>query len=219
METNNFKTIMIRVEGNRVSEAYAEYCAQSWIGFDLRFYNAVTPENLSDQSGLKFGKRGNRELTDTEKACFYSQYNLWKKCAVENYPILVLEHDAFLEKPEVIKFNPNLEVQFFGQHAMEAVMIHPRFARRLMNYCAENPVTGPMSLVDQLLGFFNKGAQSRFALPHARYMGKLAPVRSVINPEYGTTVDHDGTTADRLKKDGDLFKIVNFQINNDIQQQ
>ena len=207
-----FKTIMIRVKGDPVSEAYAKYCSKSWTGFDLRIYDAVTPDTLHLQSGLTFGTRSNgRELTDTEKACLYSQYNLWKKCAVENIPILILEHDAYLEKPGAIEFNPHLDVQFFGQHAMEAVMFHPRFAKRLVRHCENNAVSGPMNLVDSLLGFFNKGTQSRNARPHARYMGMDAPVKSVIDPNLGTTVDHDGTTADRLRKDGDLFMIRNVQ--------
>jgi len=207
-----FKTRMIRIKDNEISEKYAEYCKGSWDGFDLRFYDAVTPKTLHEQSGLTFGKRGNgRDLTNTEKACLYSQYNLWKKGALENVPILVLEHDAFLEQPSAIEFNPHLMVQFFGQHSMEAVMYHPSFCRLLINYCNSNPVSGPMNLVDELLGFFKKGTQSRHALPHARYQGKLAPVKSVIDPNVGTTVDHFGSTLDRLESgDADLFKLVSL---------
>ena len=207
-----FKTRMIRIKGNEVSEKYAGYCKNSWSGFDLRFYDAITPKTLHEQSGLTFGKRGNgRDLTNTEKACLYSQYNLWKKGAIENVPILVLEHDAFLEKPSAIEFNPHLMVQFFGQHSMEAVMYHPSFCRQLIDYCNKNPVSGPMNLVDELLGFFKKGSQSRHALPHARYQGKLAPVKSVIDPNIGTTVDHFGSTLDRLESgDADLFRLVSL---------
>jgi GR25 family glycosyltransferase involved in LPS biosynthesis len=203
---------MIRIKGNEVSERYAKYCAPSWFGFDIRYSDAVTPETLHEQSGLTFGVRGNgRELTDTEKACLYSQYNLWKKCAIENVPILVLEHDAYLETPEAIEFNKNLYVQFLGQHSMEAVMYHPTFAKILVEHCSKNKISGPMQLVDKLLGYFNKGAQSRYALPHARYQGKFAPVKSVIDPNMGTTVDHNGSTLDRLKSgDADLFNIVNL---------
>ena len=207
-----FKTRMIRIRGNEVSEKYAKYCSRSWFGFDLRYSDAVTPETLHEQRGLTFGIRGNgRELTDTEKACFYSQYNLWKKSAVENVPILVLEHDAWLEKQEPIQYNPHLMVQFFGQHSMEAVLYHPEFSKILVRHCNNNKVSGPMQLVDQLLGFFNKGTQSRHALPHARYQGKLAPVKSVIDPNIGTTVDHEGSTLDRINSgDRDLFKLINL---------
>ena len=53
-----FKTRMIRVKGDKTSEAYANYCKQSWFGFDLRYYDAVTPETLHEQSGLTFGMKG-----------------------------------------------------------------------------------------------------------------------------------------------------------------
>lgn len=211
----NFKTIMIRIKDDPVSKAYAKYCAHSWQGFDIRYYDAVTPDTLDLQSGLKFGKKGKRDLTDKEKACLYSQYNLWKKCAIENRPILILEHDAWLENPGPITFNPHLEVQFFGQHAMEAVMFHPRFAKRLMKHCSKNAVTGPMSLVDGLLGYFNRLSQSRHALPHARYMGRLAPVKSVLDPNIGNTIDHSETVVDRVRNgDGDLFKLIDLRRNN-----
>lgn len=207
-----FKTIMIRMSQDSTSMKYSNICARTWEGFNLRYYEAVTPDTLSEQSGLTFGKRGNgKELTDTEKACFYSQYNLWKKCFTEQIPLLILEHDAYLMKPSVINFNNNLEVQFFGQHAMEAVMFHPRFCQRLLKHVEKNEVTGPMTLVDGLLGYFNVKEQSRYGIPHARYMGKSAPVHSVIDPKLGTTVQHpSGTTRDRLKKDADLFRLVSW---------
>ena len=206
----NFKTRMIRIKGNNVSEKYANYCNKSWFGFDLRYYDAITPETLDKQSGLTFENRKNgRPMTDTEKACLYSQYNLWKKCAIEKVPLLVLEHDAYLMEKGAINFNPYLMVQYFGQHSMEAVMYHPAFCRTLINYCSKNPVSGPMQLVDHLLGYFKISAQSRHSLPHARYQGKFAPVKSVIDPNIGTTVDHNGSTLDRLNSgDRDLFKIV-----------
>lgn len=212
MSLNNFKVRMIRIKGNEVSEKYARYCAGSWFGTNFAMVDAVTPETLSEQSGLTFGIKPNgKELTDTEKACFYSQYNLWVKCARENYPILVAEHDAFLRSPSVINFNPSLEVQFFGQHAMEAVMYSPLFCRRLIDHCSKNEVIGPMNCVDGLLGYFKRNEQSRHALPHARYQGQRAPVVSVIDSRLGTTVEHAGmTTLDRLKDDADLFRVVDL---------
>ena len=212
--STDFKVRMIRVKGNPVSEAYANYCSKSWSGFDFRFYDAVTPDTLQDQKGLTFGTKNGRELTPTEKACFYSQYNLWKKCAIENKPILVLEHDAYLENKNAIRFNEHLEVQFFGQHAMEAVMFHPKFAKRLMRHTEKSAVTGPMSLVDMMLGFFNKDQQSRYGIPHARFQGKYAPVRSVFDPNLGNTVHHEKKSLEQRIKDGDadLFKIVELEI-------
>lgn len=204
---------MIHVDDDPVSEAYFQYTRKSWDNFNLKSYSAVTPETLVDQTNsLTFGKKGNRDLTETEKACFYSQFNLWYKCATENVPILILEHDAWLEKPSMIKFDPRFDVTFYGQHSMEAVMYHPRFAKRLVDYCGTKEVTGPMSLVDRLVGYSRPGAQSRYATPHARFIGPLAPVKSILDPNLGTTVKHiGGTTADRAIEDADLFKIVDLR--------
>lgn len=209
----NFKTIMIKVKNDPLSEAYAQYASRSWQGFDLRYFDAVTPDTVDQYNELTFGTKGSgRELSATEKACFYSQYLLWKKCALERVPILILEHDALLKNKSTIKYDGTLMCQMFGQHAMEAVMFNPSFASILVDYCKNNKVTGPMQTVDTLLGYFKTGSQSRHALPHSRYMGRLAPVKSLIDPNLGTTVQHDGgSTVDRLEKDADLFHVVDLK--------
>jgi len=207
-----FKTIMIRDLNNPVSKAYSEYCSQSWYGFDLKYYDAVTPETLENNKGINFHQKGNgQEHSDTEKACFFSQYNLWKQCAIEKIPYLILEHDALLKHPESIFYNPALQVQFFGQHAMEAVMYTPEFCKRLVREAGNREIRyGPMSHVDNLLGYFKLKEQSRYGIPHARYQGVKAPVRSVIDPSIGNTINHDSDIKDRLKKDKDLFELINL---------
>lgn len=211
-----FKTIMIKVDGDKVSESYYNYCAPSWNGFNLRTYQAVTPDYLDGTSvalgaRINFGQKNGRDLTPTEKACFYSQFNIWVKCAMEEVPILVLEHDAYLMNPSQIIYDPRFQVTFFGQHSMEAVMYHPKFAKVLVDYCVSEKVTGPMSAVDRLLGYTRPGEQSRYARPHARFIGPAAPVKSVLDPKLGTSVEHDGTTADRAEKDHDLFIIKDLE--------
>jgi hypothetical protein len=212
----DFEVRMIRVKGDPVSEAYADFCAPSWKGFNLKFYNAVTPDTLKHQRGVTFGLKKNKHpLSETEKACFYSQYNLWKECALAKKPYLILEHDGLLLKPSAIHFNPHLMVQFFGQHAMEAVMFHPDFCHMLVKHLAIHPMdSGPMALVDTMLGYFNIREQSRYGLPHARYQGKNAPVKSVLDPTVGNTVKHKQTVVDRVQNgDGDLFYIIDLDIN------
>jgi len=202
---------MIRIKNHPISEAYANYCAPSWKGFDFEFYDAVTPDTLSSQRGLKFSDKKSGPHTETEKACLYSQYNLWKECARSNKPYLILEHDAYLEKPEAIQYNPYLFIQFFGQHAMEAVLFNPSFARELiLKLQTQSIAEGPMAFVDRNLGYFNKGTQSLHGRPHARWMGKDAPVKSVLDPELGNTVAHVEPILDRIKDpvQRDLFKIT-----------
>jgi len=207
-----FKTVMIRDPNNPVSVAYADYCYRSWRGFNLKFYNAVTPDTLDKNKGINFQNKTNgKEHSDTEKACFYSQYNLWKRCALENIPYLILEHDAFLEKPYDIHYSPALMVQFLGQHAMEAVMYHPKFCRELVTQAGKiNVRFGPMSFVDSMLGYFNRNEQSRYGIPHSRCQGRYAPVKSVIDPNLGNTINHDSNIKERLKKDADLFLTVDL---------
>ena len=212
----DFKIKMIRIKDHEVSEKYANYCAKSWTdnGFDVEFYDAVTPATLDDQKGVMFGRKGRpiRNLTRTERACYYSQFNLWRECARTNTPYLILEHDAYLEKPEVIKFRPEFTVQYFGQHAMEAVMYHPDFAKDLVLQHQKQSVVGPMNTVDNLVGY-NAKPQARHAWPHARFLGPQAPVRSVIDPTIGTTVMHHNLTHQRVTEEGeaDLFKVVRIR--------
>lgn len=209
---------MIRIKGNPVSEAYAEYCAKSWeaVDWDFEFYDAVTPDTLDQQDGaLRFDLK-QKKLTETEKACFYSQYNLWKECAKGLTPYLVLEHDAFLEKPEAIIANPELFIQYFGQHSMEAVLYTPAGCRRLMGYIKRNKVIGPMRTVDDCIGMFNnKDPQSSFRLPHARFIGPYAPVKSVVDLSLGTTIDkvNGRQVVDRIIEDdqANLFKVVSLK--------
>lgn len=209
----NFEVRMIRIKNHEVSEKYAKYCAPSWEGFNLKFYDAVTPDTLKNQRGMTFKNTANKTITDTEKACFYSQYNLWKQCARENQPYLILEHDALLIKPEAIHFNPNLFVQYFGQHAMEAVMFHPSFCRRLVIHLQKNVVTGgPMSLVDTMLGY-GSTYQSDKGIPHSRFQGRYAPVKSVLDPKIGNTIDHPNKNIkDRISDpiQAELFEMISL---------
>jgi hypothetical protein len=40
-----------------------------------------------------------RDFTDTELAIWGSHYALWKQCAEQNNPYIIIEHDALLMKP------------------------------------------------------------------------------------------------------------------------
>lgn len=211
------KIFMIRIKDHPVSEAYAKYCAPAWQklaeskGWSFEFYDAVTPDTLDQQDGKLDFNYASKKVTETEKACFYSQYNLWKECAQGLTPYLVLEHDAYLEHPDVIRFNPGLFIQYFGQHSMEAVMYTPAGCRRILNHINNNKVTGPMSTVDATIGMFRGGHQSRYRLPHARFIGPYAPVKSVVDTTLGTTIDKNSAkqVVDRvIDGEADLFKVV-----------
>jgi len=218
---SDFDIWMIRVKGDEKSETYAKYCAKSWTdaGFEVNFFDAVTPDTLRWGGHLNFDK----SHKPAEKACFISQYLLWKKCYEENRPILVLEHDAYLENPEMIIYNPGFAMQYFGQHCMEAVLYNPWWAKEML-FLAETikDLTGPFAMVEHFLGIPTAGAVkskryrllSKHGFPHARFLGPRAPVKHVIIPELGTSLEHKrGTTADRINTEqAELFKIVPLKV-------
>jgi hypothetical protein len=95
---------MIRIKDNKASEAYSSLCLNSWKNAKLtvNMFDAITPETMPEDGPLNFGiKRsvsGKRPFTETEKAVWYSHFNLWKDCTRKSNPMLVIEHDAMLLK-------------------------------------------------------------------------------------------------------------------------
>lgn len=93
---------MIKMTRNPISEMYSRICIESFNHFKhkVKTYEAVTPKDLYLKDELKFGKKDSRkeirDFTPTEKAVWYSHYELWKKCIKLNKPIIVVEHDSKL---------------------------------------------------------------------------------------------------------------------------
>ena len=57
----NYKTIMIRLKHELLSESYYQYCRASCEWDDLRTYDAVITGTLEQQNGkITFGRRNNR---------------------------------------------------------------------------------------------------------------------------------------------------------------
>ena len=216
---SEFDIHMIRVKDDFKSETYAKYCAKSWTdaGFKVNFFDAVTPETVKDYPEYEFQER----ILPAEKGCFLSMIALWEQCVLEDKPFLILEHDAYLENPDAITYNPYVDITYFGQHCMEANLYRPSFCEFLLKVCRENENGGPFALTEHFLGIASKrryGQLSRFGRPHLRFHGPDAPVRHVIIPQLGTYIQRphkpegDKSTADRLDRDADLFKIVPLRV-------
>ena len=104
--TNVPDIYMISISDNTVSQMYKNKVLSSWEnnGYKVNHFEAVTPIDLADQRGINFsgdkiynsGRR--RAMTPTEMACFYSHYNLWKKIARQNKPLIIIEHDSLLTR-------------------------------------------------------------------------------------------------------------------------
>ena len=96
---------MIRMSEHPLSELYVNHVKHSWRDYDLFYHEATTVKDLVYRNQLKFGlkqgtvARKDREFSATEKAVWYSHFDLWCKCLREWRPMIIIEHDSKLIKP------------------------------------------------------------------------------------------------------------------------
>jgi GR25 family glycosyltransferase involved in LPS biosynthesis len=98
---------IIRILGNEVSERFASRCAESCTntGMPHSFWNAYdgtngdikAPAHHNDVMNLI--RVTDHYLTRGEVACALSHISLWAKCAVQDKPLVILEHDAVMLQP------------------------------------------------------------------------------------------------------------------------
>lgn len=191
----NIDTYMIVVEGNEASEYYANYCVPSWESFGLKVkrHRATTPKDLKKRNELKFFKYSknakyvekniNAEITDTEKSVWYSHFFLWQECCFLNKPILILEHDTFLEHPERLWFDEKYNIIFFDKAAMGSYIITPKFAYRLIESAMNTTIGGGP------YGFISTFKPKDLVVndQHKKYS---AASNQVMSEKYGNTIEH-----------------------------
>lgn len=190
---------MIVIKGNEASEYYANYCRSSWqnFGITVNTFDAIVPNDLSNlnkirfakySKGLKYTKRNLKaEITDTEKACFYSHYFLWEKCAKKNVPILILEHDSYLEHPDKLWFDMKYGMIFYDAAAMGSYVILPWFAKILLSYFKHRLVaSGPYSFIENC-AIDHKMKDLLVNVAHKKF--KVAS-NQVMSDKYGNTIEH-----------------------------
>lgn len=94
------KSYIIRLKGNSISEKYASECVSQAknFGLEVDFFDAIKGDEY--ESHLKKLKIKPRYKFKKGRAgvfgCFLSHYYLWEKCANQNEPFLILEHDGFV---------------------------------------------------------------------------------------------------------------------------
>jgi glycosyl transferase family 25 len=97
------KAFIIRLKNNPISEKYASLCIEqaSKFNINVEYFDAIngleyqqhlTQLNIYPKYKFKKGRAG-------VFGCFLSHYYLWKKCADENVPYVMLEHDGFFIRP------------------------------------------------------------------------------------------------------------------------
>lgn len=193
------KAFQIVMKDNEKSEYYSNYTKQSWIdaGFDFSIYNAVVPEDLKKLNELIFCSYQKREIflkrnlkvpmTDTEKACWYSHYFLWKKSIELNEEIVIIEHDSLLFEPNNIHFNENYGIIFYDLGAMGSYMIRPRFAKLLISYCKKGNISlGPYGFID----FVARDHGIKQRVVNTSHPEFKAASNQVMSKKYGNTIDH-----------------------------
>lgn len=139
-----------------------KYYNEGVVHFNLKFdieltlFPANTPTTLSPE--LRFSdfkvptqqRKLRQPLTPTEKACFSTHFELWKRCVKLNKPIMVFEHDARLNPKITEKYDLKLKYEVFckkgqdyqrdggiaimGKPIATAYMIAPKFADRLVRW-------------------------------------------------------------------------------------
>lgn len=95
---------MIVMSKHPISQMYSRITIPSWekLNYKVISFEAVTPKDLYKKTKLDFAmkesKSGVRPFTGTEKAVWYSHFELWCLCATKHTPIVIIEHDSLLKK-------------------------------------------------------------------------------------------------------------------------
>lgn len=142
---------MLVMSGNPISDYYRNLALPSWLeaGFDVNFFEGVTPETYIDQRGLSFANKHSKSspqgvmFTLSEKCVWYGHFYLWEKCVRDNTPIIVCEHDIELVEdiqPEIYQLPiaclshdpPDIRKEHRTSLAGGAYYITPDIARRML---------------------------------------------------------------------------------------
>jgi len=131
------------------------------------------------------------------KGCFYSHYNLWKKCVELNEPILIFEDDIVISRPF-------LDVDW--QDVLIVALGHPTKSTRFMHFL-ENPLGTPKAEEYKLSSM--PGCCGYAIKPHAakrlleEYANTFLPADNAINRAVLTMQIHSYIMGIALtKKDG-----------------
>ena len=190
---------MIVIRGNPASEYYSSYCKPSWnqAGINVKTFDAVTPATIPRDGPLTFSQySGNAkylkrnikaDITKTEQACWYSHFSLWEISCYENKPMMILEHDTYLEHPDKLWYTDKHGMIFYDKAAMGSYCIQPWFARRLVPYAMNSIIdSGPYGFI---YGYTRRAKCERHVVNdvHPKY---VSCSNQVMSDKYGNTIDH-----------------------------
>lgn len=203
MQINNVPVYMISMSDHPISVMYQRHVQKSWKGYNLKQFEAITPKDLVYKNTLRFttkttGKK--REFTSTEKAVWYSHFELWCKC-VNAGPLIIIEHDSKLVKPlpdmskEGYKFLSFIDRDYGpkGKHIApgSGYYITPPVAERLVANAVSKPIH--MNSDGHLASIMNEAKQIKmndfYYIEQINFDGlntidHKSPNRKFIGPDY-----------------------------------
>jgi len=156
---------------------------ESWSEYNLKFFNAITPENPPKNNYLTFGKkRDTIEFTDTEIAVWYSHVELWAKARTR--PIMIIEHDALLVEDIPQNYFEKYKMMCLGHTGKNrtlpglAYYLTPEIATKMVNDVKNT----------QEITWNSDGSIHSYCQKHGLF--EPEHVFQVQNKKIGTTIEH-----------------------------
>lgn len=190
---------MIVIDDDVASNYYYEYCKSSWnsAGIAVNRFSAITPSQLSLYNELKFSKYSSSlkyvnknikaEISETEKACWYSHFSLWANCAFSKKPTLVLEHDSFLLDHNKLWRDDKYGIIFYDKAAMGSYLLQPWLASILVNNALMSNISyGPYWFIASIGDKLN----IKHLIVNDTHRKYKAASNQVMCPRYGNTIEH-----------------------------
>jgi GR25 family glycosyltransferase involved in LPS biosynthesis len=163
MTTDKPPVIIIRNKDDDISEYLASKARISWerLGFDVEYFDAVTPETLDQFNYLNFGdeilmtrpydpplspwrplRRGGewlqRKISDSEKSVYYSHFEVWKVILERDVPCIVVEHDGELnpeiDSDQILHFIKNKDFRTFNNTILRCSYYTPKILEEVFKF-------------------------------------------------------------------------------------
>jgi len=190
------------------SEFYFEKITPVWkqLQINLQRFDAHTPGTMPDTltfhrneaNKYKHLPSQSKEFTETEKACWYSHYALWKRCIELDRPIVVIEHDTVPFNPDLLFYSNKEWFRSYDKGAMGCYMIKPLMADFICRITEKDGVySGPMGHIEYWYGQFAGGGSLQYG---ERFVGPITngytpACTQIMRKDVGSTVDHYGGTV------------------------
>lgn len=207
MHLSELRSFAIVIRNNPSSEFYFSKIDPVWeeIGITLERFDAITPSTMPNT--LKFHRNEankykhlpaqSKEFTETEKACWYSHYTLWKKCIELNHPIVIVEHDCVPFNPSALYFTNKEWFRTFDKGAMGCYMMTPFMADFICRITERDGVySGPLGHIE----FWYRMFAGKTALATGeRFVGPTTNrftlgCTQIMHKKFANTIDHYGGT-------------------------